>query len=117
MWALVIASCLYAPVGILLMIGVKNVGIGSGGDVGAAGAGLIVVCLQGATCLLSTWFFYTVGYNLVTLIVALTDGVYTGAADVSSYLVCLVTVYCIIVVDSYYEKVGGVWKISCQKTS
>ncbi|RXG58010.1 hypothetical protein Avbf_04413, partial [Armadillidium vulgare] len=82
LWSLVVASAIYPLVGVILMIGVKN----------------------GATCLLSTWFFYTVGYNLLALIVALTDGVYTGAADVSSYFFCLMTAYCIIVVDSYYEK-------------
>lgn len=55
---------------------------------------------------LSIWFFYTVGYDLFMLIVALTDGVYTSFSDISSYVVCLVTTYCVIVVDSYYEKVG-----------
>lgn len=54
---------------------------------------------------LSIWFFYTVGYDLFMLIVALTDGVYTSFSDISSYVVCLVTTYCVIVVDSYYEKV------------
>lgn len=39
------------------------------------------------------------------LIVALTDGVYTSFSDISSYVVCLITTYCVIVVDSYYEKV------------
>lgn len=41
------------------------------------------------------------------LIVALTDGVYTSFSDISSYVVCLITTYCVIVVDSYYEKVRG----------
>lgn len=55
--------------------------------------------------MLSVWFFYTVFYNILALVVVLLDGVYTGAADISSYVVCVVTVYCIVVVDSYYEKV------------
>ncbi|KAK3867491.1 hypothetical protein Pcinc_027061 [Petrolisthes cinctipes] len=54
---------------------------------------------------LSIWFFYTVAYDLLLLIVAVIDGVYTSFSDISSYVVCLVTTYCVIVVDSYYEKV------------
>ena len=62
---------------------------------------------------LSIWFFYTVGYDLFMLIVALTDGVYTSFSDISSYVVCLITTYCVIVVDSYYEKVckGGLGRL------
>ena len=61
--------------------------------------------VQGVSQMLSVWCFYTVGYNILAMVVCLLDGVYTGAADVSSYVVCAVTVYCIVVVDSYYEKV------------
>ncbi|KAF2361536.1 hypothetical protein FHG87_007715, partial [Trinorchestia longiramus] len=80
---MVVASFLYGIVGGVLFIGVR----------------------KGVSQMLSIWFFYTVGYNILALVVGLLDGVYTGAADVSSYVVCFITVYCIVVVDSYYEKV------------
>ncbi|XP_018024036.1 uncharacterized protein LOC108679819 [Hyalella azteca] len=80
---MVVASFLYGIVGGILMIGVR----------------------KGVSQLLSIWFFYTVGYNILALVVGLLDGVYSGAADISSYVVCFVTLYCIVVVDSYYEKV------------
>ncbi|XP_045104342.1 cell wall integrity and stress response component 3-like [Portunus trituberculatus] len=82
LWSLVVASALYSLVGGLLVVAVLN-----------------YVSWQ-----LSIWFFYTVGYDLFMLIVALTDGVYTSFSDISSYVVCLITTYCVIVVDSYYEK-------------
>ncbi|KAK4325059.1 hypothetical protein Pmani_004330, partial [Petrolisthes manimaculis] len=63
---------------------------------------------------LSIWFFYTVAYDLFLLIVAVIDGVYTSFSDISSYVVCLVTTYCVIVVDSYYEKVRG-WMMEASK--
>nr|XP_045607724.1 uncharacterized protein LOC123764231 [Procambarus clarkii] len=83
LWALVVVSALYSVVGGLLIVAV-----------------LWCVSWQ-----LSIWFFYTVFYDLFMLIVAMTDGVYTSFSDISSYVVCLVTTYCVIVVDSYYEKV------------
>ncbi|XP_037804880.1 uncharacterized protein LOC119599210 [Penaeus monodon] len=83
LWALVVASGIYMVVG----------GI------------LIVAILWSITWQLSIWFFYTVGYNLFTLIVAMTDGDYTSLPDISSYVTCIITTYCVIVVDSYYERV------------
>ncbi|KAK8749082.1 hypothetical protein OTU49_015664 [Cherax quadricarinatus] len=82
LWALVVVSALYS----------------------LAGGLLIVAVLWCVSWQLSIWFFYTVGFDLFMLIVAMADGVYTSFSDISSYVVCLVTTYCVIVVDSYYEK-------------
>ncbi|XP_068213238.1 uncharacterized protein [Palaemon carinicauda] len=82
LWALVVASALYTLVGILLIFA-------------------ILYCVSWQ---LSIWFFYTVGYNLFTLIVAMMDGNYTNPPDISSYVVCVVMMYCVSIVDSYYEK-------------
>ncbi|XP_064093450.1 uncharacterized protein LOC135206130 [Macrobrachium nipponense] len=82
LWALVVASALYTLVGILLIFA-------------------ILYCVSWQ---LSIWFFYTVGYNLFTLIVALMDGSYTNPPDISSYVVCVIMTYCVSIVDSYYEK-------------